>query len=225
MTRMRRNSTTEAFSGETDGHRGSQVPGMAGGPPPGGGLTDGEGLASRTEVGAGSGPHTSAAMRHVALTWVPVGRLTPYTRNARTHSRAQIRKIADSIARFGFVNPVLVSAAGEIIAGHGRVAAAKLLGMAEVPVLELAHLSEAERRAYVLADNRLAEDAGWDRDLLAIELQALVDLDFEVEFTGFALAEIDGISMPHARPIRARRDRRSGRGARPSGGARGDAGG
>ena len=120
-----------------------------------------------------------------------VATLVPYAQNARTHSNKQIRQIADSIRSFGFLNPVLIDAAGEIIAGHGRVAAAKLLGIRDVPVLAITHLTPAQKRAYVLADNRLAEQAGWDREILAIELQALVDLEFEVELTGFALAEID----------------------------------
>ena len=117
--------------------------------------------------------------------------LKPYPRNARTHSKKQIKQIASSIQRFGFTNPVLVSDAGEIIAGHGRVEAARLLGRKTVPTLAMSHLSETERRAYVLADNKLALNAGWDKEILAIELQALVDLDFDVELTGFSLAEVD----------------------------------
>ncbi|HVR90304.1 MAG TPA: DNA methyltransferase [Novosphingobium sp.] len=117
--------------------------------------------------------------------------LKPYAGNARTHSKKQIKQIAASITRFGFTNPVLVSDDGEIIAGHGRVDAAKSLGWKTVPTLALSHLSETERRAYVLADNKLALNAGWDRDILAIELQALIDFDFDVELTGFSLAEID----------------------------------
>jgi DNA modification methylase len=129
-------------------------------------------------------------MRHSALEYVPTGSLKPYPRNARTHSKKQIKQIAKSIERFGFTNPILISEAAEIVAGHGRVEAAKLLGLAEVPVLRLSHLSEAERRAYVLADNKLAEEAGWDREILALELQALIDLDFEIDLTGFGQAEI-----------------------------------
>jgi DNA modification methylase len=117
--------------------------------------------------------------------------LKPYARNARTHSKKQIKQIAASIERFGFVNPVLVSDDGQIIAGHGRVEAAKLLGISTVPTIALSHLSAAERRAYVLADNKLALNAGWDSDLLALELQELIDFDFDVELTGFSLAEID----------------------------------
>ena len=119
--------------------------------------------------------------------------LKPYAGNARTHSDKQIEQIAASIRQFGFTNPVLIDGAGDIVAGHGRVAAARKLGFDEVPVIELAHLSEAERRAYVIADNRLAELAGWDREILAIELQVLSDmeLDFDLEITGFETAEID----------------------------------
>jgi DNA modification methylase len=120
-----------------------------------------------------------------------VHELRPFPRNARTHSIKQVKQIARSIERFGFTNPVLISDASEIIAGHGRVEAAKLLGLSAVPTIALSHLTEEERRAYVLADNKLAMNAGWDREILAIELQALVDLDFDVELTGFSLAEID----------------------------------
>lgn len=117
--------------------------------------------------------------------------LLAYKRNARTHSSKQIRQIANSIERFGFTNPVLIADDGSVIAGHGRIAAASLLGMQTVPVARLSHLSETERRAYVLADNKLALNAGWDQDLLAFELQGLIDFGFDVELTGFSLAEVD----------------------------------
>lgn len=126
-----------------------------------------------------------------AVTEARIDRLIPYARNARTHSKKQIRQIADSIERFGFTNPVLVSDDNEIVAGHGRVEAAKLLGRKTVPILVLSDMSEADRRAYILADNKLALNAGWDKDLLAGELQGLIDLEFDVELTGFDLAEID----------------------------------
>ena len=116
--------------------------------------------------------------------------LIPYARNARTHSTEQIAKIAASIREFGFTNPVLVDGANGIIAGHGRVLAAHKLGMPEVPVIELAHLSEAQKRAYILADNRLALDAGWDNDLLKIELGDLNELGFDLSLTGFADLEL-----------------------------------
>ena len=122
---------------------------------------------------------------------VAVARLKPYGANARTHSKKQIRQIADSVQRFGFTNPVLIDDEGMIVAGHGRVAAAKLLKLTAVPALRLSHLSDAEKRAYILADNRLAEKAGWDMELLAIELQGLIDLEFDVELTGFEMGEID----------------------------------
>jgi ParB-like nuclease domain len=127
--------------------------------------------------------------RHIEI--VPLNRLVPYKSNARTHSKKQIRQIADSIERFGFTNPVLIDDANQIIAGHGRVEAAKLLDLEGVPALRIAHLSEAEMRAYVVADNRLVELAGWDREILAIELQGLIELEFDVELTGFEMGEID----------------------------------
>lgn len=128
---------------------------------------------------------------HPAVQLSPISSLRPYTNNARVHSRKQIRQIANSIRRFGFTNPVLVSDDGEIIAGHGRVMAAKELGIDAVPTIKLSHLSAEERRAYVLADNKLALNAGWDQDMLAIEFQALIDLDFDLSLTGFSLAEVD----------------------------------
>ena len=127
------------------------------------------------------------------ITYVDPARLRPRETNARTHSIKQIRQIADSIEQFGFANPVLIDRDDGIIAGHGRVEAAKLLGLAAVPTICLEDLTEAQIRAYVIADNRLAELAGWDRKLLAIELQGLIelDLDFEVTLTGFDVGEID----------------------------------
>ena len=129
--------------------------------------------------------------RTLHIEYAPLKSLLPYANNARVHSRKQIRQIAASIERFGFTNPVLIDDNHGIIAGHGRVSAAKQLGMAEVPVVRLSHMTAAERRAYILADNKLALNAGWDQDLLAIELQGLIDLNFEVELTGFSVAEID----------------------------------
>jgi DNA modification methylase len=123
----------------------------------------------------------------------PASALKPYANNPRTHTKKQIRQIARSIERFGWTNPVLIDGDGCVIAGHGRLEAAKLLGMAEVPVRCLTHMSEADKRAYVLADNKLAENAGWDNELLALELQSLLDLDvgFDLELTGFDIGEID----------------------------------
>ena len=137
--------------------------------------------------------------------------LTQASRNARTHSRKQIAQIAASIRQFGFVNPVLVDADGSIIAGHGRVEAAKSLGMSAVPTIRLDHLSAAERRAYLIADNRLAELAGWDHEILAIELGELatLELEFDIEITGFESADIDTIleaSRPQPEPAEAQED-------------------
>jgi DNA modification methylase len=125
------------------------------------------------------------------IDYMRVCELRPYPNNARTHSKKQVRQIANSIAKFGFCNPVLIDDDKQIIAGHGRVEAAKLLGIAAVPTCRLSHLSEADKRAYILADNKLAEKAGWDKQLLAIELQCLIDLDVEIELTGFEMPEID----------------------------------
>ncbi|MFZ3005374.1 MAG: site-specific DNA-methyltransferase [Phenylobacterium sp.] len=122
---------------------------------------------------------------------VPIVHLAPAKRNARTHSEAQIRQIAASMERFGVTNPALVDDDNRIIAGHGRVAAAKTLGHADFPCLRLSHLSEAEKRAYVLADNKLALNAGWDKELLAIDLRELAELQFDVSLTGFTLPEVD----------------------------------
>src|SRR5262245_4539643 len=136
-------------------------------------------------------PHARPAPGLLTPALVSINSLRPYPQNARTHSARQIREIARSIERFGFTNPILIDEHKQIIAGHGRVAAARLLGLKLVPTLRIGHLTETEKRAYILADNRLAEKAGWDRDTLAIELQALIDVDVEVELTGFATAEID----------------------------------
>jgi DNA modification methylase len=127
-------------------------------------------------------------VEHVSLT-----SLKPHDRNARTHSKKQIAQIADSIGEFGFTNPILIDGKRHIMAGHGRVEAARLLGKSTVPVIRIEHLTKAQKHAYVIADNRLAELAGWDREILAIELQGLIELDedFDVTITGFEMGEID----------------------------------
>jgi DNA modification methylase len=133
------------------------------------------------------------SINQLTVTYEEIQNLVPYARNARTHSKRQIRQIANSIRAFGFTNPVLVNRSRMIAAGHGRVEAAKLLGMRSVPTICLENLTEDEIRAYILADNRLAEKAGWDNSILAIELQHLtaVDLGFDVVITGFEVGEID----------------------------------
>jgi DNA modification methylase len=128
--------------------------------------------------------------------WPPT-KLVPYARNARTHSPAQVAKVARSIVEFGFTNPILVDGDAGIIAGHARLAAALSLGLKKVPVIELTHLSEAQKRAYIIADNRLALDAGWDDDLLAEELRALNDDGFKLELMGFSDAELLELLEPN----------------------------
>ena len=135
----------------------------------------------------------SSLRARLQVEWISAAALKPAHTNARTHSKRQIEQIAQSIERFGFLNPVLIDASGTIICGHGRVEAARRLGLSRVPTLRIEHLTDAEKRAYILADNKLAEKAGWDREILAIELQALVDMDFEIELTGFEMAEVDFI--------------------------------
>jgi DNA modification methylase len=133
-------------------------------------------------------------MSNLAIQYVSPDRLRPYPGNARSHSRKQLKLIADSITRFGFTNPILVTGDFEVVAGHGRLQAAKSLGLELVPVVALSTLSGADKKALIIADNRIAELAGWDRDILAIECQGLLDLQFDdIEVTGFSLGEIDTI--------------------------------
>jgi len=131
------------------------------------------------------------------IEWVRAAELVPSHRNARTHSKKQIRQIADSIREFGFINPIVVDRHRRVVAGHGRLEAARLLGLEEVPTISVAHLSEAAVRAYALADNRLPEKAGWSRELLAIELKELTvllpEIELELDITGFEAAEVDAV--------------------------------
>ena len=121
---------------------------------------------------------------------VDIDRLIPYVNNARTHSPEQINKLRSSLREFGFINPVLVDKDFNVLAGHGRIAAAKAEGIERVPCVFVEHLSEAQKKAYILADNRMAMDAGWDEDLLRIEIEELQGMDFDVSFTGFDEKEI-----------------------------------
>src|SRR5467141_3147943 len=133
-------------------------------------------------------------MSNLQIQYVSPDRLRPYPSNARTHSRKQIKLIADSIKRFGFINPIIVTDDFEVVAGHGRLESAKSLGMQLVPVVAISSLSEADKKAIRIADNRIAELSHWDRDILAIEYQGLHDLQFDdIEITGFSLGEIDTI--------------------------------
>ena len=126
---------------------------------------------------------------------VSVHSLIPYARNSRTHSDAQVDKIAASIKEFGFLNPVIVDGESGIVAGHGRVLAAKKLGLDELPCVEASHLTDAQRRAYIIADNRLALDAGWDDEMLRLEFAELDGLGFDLELTGFSLDEVAGMQF------------------------------
>jgi hypothetical protein len=135
----------------------------------------------------GDDPH------RLAVEYRPLVDLIPYARNARTHSDAQVAQIAASIREFGWTNPVLVDGDNGIIAGHGRLLAARKLGMSTVPVIELAGLSEAQKRAYIIADNRLALNAGWDNELLDLELGELDALGFDLSLTG--ITSLRGIAI------------------------------
>lgn len=122
---------------------------------------------------------------------IPIDALIPYARNSRTHSDEQVAQVAASIKEFGFTNPVLIDEQGGIIAGHGRTMAARKLGLATVPCIRLSHLSEAQKRAYVIADNKLALNAGWDEKMLALEFADLRAMEFDTTLTGFSLDDID----------------------------------
>ena len=133
---------------------------------------------------------------------VEVGKLIPYVNNAKIHGDDQVTKIASSIREFGFLNPILIDKDFNIIAGHGRVMAAKKLGMKEVPALFIEGLSEAQRKAYILADNRLGELANWDMDLVKMELEELELADFDIDLTGFDIndflkpGEVQEVEVP-----------------------------
>jgi DNA modification methylase len=132
----------------------------------------------------------------VKIEQVKLDALIPYARNSRTHSDAQVAQIAASIKEFGFTNPVLIDETGSIIAGHGRVMAARKLAIADVPSIRLTHLTEAQKKAYVIADNKLALNAGWDDEMLAVELTDLKDMGFDLDLTGFNTDEIEALLAP-----------------------------
>ena len=144
----------------------------------------------------------SERIRDLKVEHLGISTLKPYARNARTHTKKQIRQIAASIETFGWTNPLLIDQDRQVVAGHGRLEAAKLLGLEEIPAIRLSDLTEAQVQAYVIADNRLAELAGWDEELLSIELKALceIELDFDIEVIGFNTAEIDGLVLGSTEP-------------------------
>lgn len=134
-------------------------------------------------------------MSNVVIEYLFLDALKAYPRNARSHSKKQIRQIAESISQFGFTNPLLIDSHNMILAGHGRLAAAKLLGMTQLPCVRLDKMTTEQKRAYVLADNKLALNAGWDEELLGLEFQELlnIELDFDIGVTGFSIAEVDSL--------------------------------
>ena len=133
------------------------------------------------------------------LVMMPIDELIPYANNARVHSAEQIRQLRGSLREFGFVMPVLVDFDGNIIAGHGRILAAREEGMTEVPCVMVSNLSEAQRKAYILADNRLCERGSWDEDLLRVEIEGLRGMDFDFQLTGFTMDDVaDLFSEGHA---------------------------
>ena len=138
----------------------------------------------------GAADHVKIGGRNLAVEYRPASALIPFAKNARTHSDAQVAQIAASIREFGWTNPILVDGDNGIIAGHGRLLAARKLGMATVPVIELAGLSEAQKRALVIADNKLALNAGWNDELLGLELGELESLGFDLSLTGFSELEV-----------------------------------
>ena len=125
---------------------------------------------------------------------IGIDSLVPYANNSRTHSPEQVDQIAASIREFGFTNPVLVDEKGTLIAGHGRLLAAHKLGITEVPSIELANLTEIQKKAYIIADNKLALNAGWDDEMLKLELANLADVGFDLELTGFGVDELNFVS-------------------------------
>jgi ParB family chromosome partitioning protein len=138
--------------------------------------------------------------RQLAVEYRDIDSLIPYVRNARTHSDTQIAQLAASLREFGWTNPVLVDGENGVIAGHGRLLAARKLGLDRIPVIELVHLTEAQKRAYILADNKLALNAGYDRDMLAIEVADLGELGYDLSLTGFSEVEIADLAPPEFTP-------------------------
>lgn len=121
---------------------------------------------------------------------VDIDRLVPYQNNARTHSPEQVNKLRSSLREFGFVNPVIIDREYGILAGHGRVLAAREEGIRDIPCVFVDHLTEAQKKAYILADNKLALDAGWDEEMLKVEIEALQEEDFDISLTGFSMDEL-----------------------------------
>lgn len=137
-------------------------------------------------------------MTKLKITYKPVADLIPYARNSRTHSDAQVAQIAASIREFGWTNPVLLDGDNGIIAGHGRVMAAQKLGETQVPTIELSHMSATQKRAYIIADNKLALNAGWDEQMLELEIQDLRDVGYELDLLGFDPSELKNADIDYS---------------------------
>ena len=152
-------------------------------------------------VAADGDANMAGATAAPTLQQLPLDALIPYARNSRTHSDTQVAQIAASIREFGFTSPVLVDADNGIIAGHGRVLAARKLGLATVPVLRIDYMTDAQKRAYIIADNKLALNAGWDEELLALELGELNELGLDLALTGFSEEELAGLRLGPAEEI------------------------
>lgn len=132
----------------------------------------------------------------LTIQYKKIEQLIPYARNSRTHSDAQVAQIAASIKEFGWTNPVLMDGDNGIIAGHGRVLAARVLGQTEIPTIELSHMTDIQKRAYVIADNKLALNAGWDEEVLGLEITELKEFGFNLDLTGFSTDEIEALLAP-----------------------------
>lgn len=130
----------------------------------------------------------------LTIQYKKIEQLIPYARNSRTHSDAQVAQIAASIKEFGWTNPVLMDGDNGIIAGHGRVLAARVLGQTDIPTIELSHMTDIQKRAYVIADNKLALNAGWDEEVLGLEITELKEFGFNLGHTGFSLEELDALN-------------------------------
>ena len=141
-------------------------------------------------------------MTVLKIEYVATDDLIPYIHNSRTHSESQIKQIASSIREFGFTNPILIDDPGTIIAGHGRVMAAKVLQLDKVPTITLGALSDAQRKAYVIADNKLALNAGWDTEVLLAEIESLQDLNFDTQLLGFSADELAEMLNIEEKPLK-----------------------
>lgn len=140
-------------------------------------------------------------MQDLAIIYKDIDSLIPYANNSRTHSDEQVLQIANSIKEFGFTNPILIDEQGGVIAGHGRILAGKKLGLKEIPTITFVGLTEAQKKAYVIADNKLALNAGWDFETLKYEIECLEELNFDVDLLGFDVDELDKImAMPDFEP-------------------------